>query len=606
MSRDLEKGLAPVRVLLVDDEEMNCDMLGRRLERDGYQVIVRSHALTIEDDIVNERIDIVLLDWMMPQRSGLEALRGLRSRFDAGRMPVIVATALDDEGTIALALSSGANDYVSKPISMRALLARIKVQMERRNAVLELDAIRNGLEDAVQERTRELVEANEALSVQIAEREAAEARAEAMAMHDALTGLPNRRHLHKALAEFLSTVDVSKRLAVVAVDLDRFKPVNDLYGHAVGDELLVKIAQMFVEQIAPDGFVARLGGDEFILIVPHQTDDELIARLTALVARFETQIVLSQHEVSVGASLGVAMAPLDGHDVDSLMRRADVALYRAKEDGRGRFAFFETGMDARAHDRAMLEQDLRAAVRADGVEAHFQPLVELSSGAVCGYEILARWTHPAHGSIPPSQFIPLAEETGLIGELCLNVLARACREALDWPDAPCLSLNISPTQLRDPALPQKILQVLSECGFPPARLEIEITESALVSDFDQARRALLSFKNQGMHIALDDFGTGYSSLRHLRELPFDVLKIDRSFVQGMGDSEEANTIVKTIIDLAKNLGLGVTAEGIETIDHAERLTALGCELGQGYYFGRPEAGRGENAAPRAAPAVARR
>jgi diguanylate cyclase (GGDEF)-like protein len=590
----MEPKTAPIpgRVLLVDDQEVNRDMLGRRLERAGYHVVMRSDALTIESDIVNERIDIVLLDWMMPERSGLDALRGLRLQYDAGRVPVIVATALDDEETIALALSAGANDYVSKPINVRALLARIKVQIERRAAMLDLDQIRSGLECAVQERTRELTEANEELSVQIAEREAAEQRAQSMAMHDALTGLPNRRHLHKALEQFLPTVDAHVSLAVVAVDLDRFKPVNDLYGHAVGDELLVKIAQMFVEEFQPEGFVARLGGDEFILIIPHQTDDELIGRLTALVTRFDTPITLSQNEVSVGVSLGVAMAPADGHDADSLMRRADVALYRAKEEGRGRFAFFETGMDARANERAMLEQDLRAAVRADTVEAHFQPLVQLGTGAVCGYEVLARWTHPERGPISPSQFIPLAEETGLIGDLCLNVLARACREALDWPDSPRLSVNISPVQLRDPALAQKVLRVLSECGFPPARLEIEITESALVEDFDQARRALLSFKNQGMHIALDDFGTGYSSLRHLRELPFDVLKIDQSFVHDMTDSDEASTIIKTIIHLAKNLGLGVTAEGIETLDHANRLTALGCELGQGYYFGRAVAGRG--------------
>jgi predicted signal transduction protein with EAL and GGDEF domain len=268
------------------------------------------------------------------------------------------------------------------------------------------------------------------------------------------------------------------------------------------------------------------------------------------------------------------------------MRRADVALYRAKQDGRGRFAFFEVGMDERVHERAALENDFRIAVRNDEIEPHFQPLVHLSTGEVLGYEILARWPHPVRGLVPPDQFIPLAEETGLIGALTFNVLRHACREALDWAGAPRISLNISPVQLKDPALPQKLLKVLAETGFPSQRLEVEITEDALVSDFDAARTILASLKNQGVAIALDDFGTGYSSLRHLRELPFDVLKIDRSFVHSMNESPEALALVKTIVALAKNLGLGVTAEGIESAAHAEALQTLGCELGQGFLYGR--------------------
>jgi diguanylate cyclase (GGDEF)-like protein len=567
------------RILLVDDEERNRDMLGRRLERAGYEVIYRADALSIETDIVDERIDAVILDWMMPQRSGLDALRGLRRCHDGERTPVIVATALDDDEIVAEVLEAGASDYVSKPIHMRVLLARLKVQLEKRNAVLALDVVRDGLEDAVRERTREL-------RAEMAEREAAEERARAMALHDALTGLPNRRHLHKALEDYLSRAQSTNPLAVVAVDLDRFKPVNDLYGHAVGDELLVRIADLLRHEIGDDGFAARLGGDEFILVLPYASEEQLLGRLTELVAKFETPFPLLGYEVSVGATLGVAMAPTDGADSDTLMRRADVALYRAKEDGRGRFAFFEPGMDERVHERAALENDLRIAIRNEIIEPYFQPLVQLETSQVLGYEILARWPHPERGLIPPDQFIHVAEETGLIGELTLNILGRACRESLNWPGAPRISLNISPVQLRDAALPQKLLAILAQNGFPPQRLEVEITENALVSDFEAARLILISLKNQGVHIALDDFGTGYSSLRHLRELPFDVLKIDRSFVHSMTDSEDAHTLVKTIVALAKNLGLGVTAEGIESVEHAEALQALGCELGQGFLYGR--------------------
>jgi diguanylate cyclase (GGDEF)-like protein len=420
--------------------------------------------------------------------------------------------------------------------------------------------------------------------------ELAQARqAAAMALHDALTGLPNRRHLISSLGALLDRRIEGNRLAVIAVDLDRFKPVNDLYGHAVGDELLIRIAELLSDDVGDQGFVARLGGDEFVMIVPSPGADALIGRLSALVSTFEAPLILDMHEVSVGATFGVAIAPDDGEEAALLLRRADAALYRAKQDGRGRFAFFEPGLDARALERAMLEHDLRLAVRNDEIVPHFQPLVDLETGVAGAFEILARWPHPTRGIVGPDQFIHIAEETGLIGEMTFNLLRRACREALHWPGGPRLSLNIAPAQLHDAALPQKILKVLAECGFAPGRLEIEITEDALVADFDAARTLLTSLKNLGVRIALDDFGTGYSSLRHLRELPFDVLKIDRSFVHSMTDSDEAKSIVRTIVHLAKSLRLAVTAEGIETESQAAELRALGCERGQGFLLGRPSA-----------------
>lgn len=413
---------------------------------------------------------------------------------------------------------------------------------------------------------------------------AAAEHAASLARHDALTGLPNRRHLHETLDTYLVE---GRHFALVAVDLDRFKPINDLYGHAVGDELLVKVARLLQEEAGEGGYVARIGGDEFILALPFEAEEVLVGQLTSVVARFDGPQKLARHEASVGATLGAAIAPADGQDADLLLRRADVALYRAKSEGRGRFAFFELGMDARAHERAALEHDLRIAIRNDEIVPHFQPLVRLEDGAITAYEVLARWPHPGRGVVGPEQFIPVALEIGLIGELTFNVLRRACRESVAWAGAPAISLNIAPLQLLDPTLPQKLLKILAECGFPPGRLEIEITEDALVADLEAARALLTSLKNVGVKISLDDFGTGYSSLRHLRELPFDHLKIDRSFVTNMSESDEALSIVKTIVQLAKNLGLGVTAEGIETAAQAQELQSLGCERGQGFHLGRP-------------------
>ncbi|HYD86051.1 MAG TPA: EAL domain-containing protein [Vitreimonas sp.] len=422
-------------------------------------------------------------------------------------------------------------------------------------------------------------------------------RAAAMALHDALTGLPNRRNLRETLERFLA--NSRPCFAVVAVDLDRFKPVNDLYGHAVGDEVLVKAARHLAEAAAPDGFAARLGGDEFVLVLPFESEDGLIHQLSSLIAQFAHPLRLGKNEVRVGATFGVAIAPADGDDADTLLRRADVALYRAKGEGRGRFSFFEHGMDARVMERAALERDLRVAIAEDEIIPYYQPLVQLASGSIGGYEVLVRWPHTERGLIQPDCFIPIAVETGLINEMTFNVLRRACRETLNWPGAPRISLNIAPVQLHDRALPQKLLQVLSECGFPPARLEIELTEDALVADLDAARTLLASLKNMDVRISLDDFGTGYSSLRHLRELPFDSLKIDRSFIRNMSDDEEALAIVKTIVQMAKSLGLGVTAEGIETERQAAELEALGCERGQGYHLGRPAASFAAELEPRA-------
>lgn len=413
----------------------------------------------------------------------------------------------------------------------------------------------------------------------------AEDRATRLAMHDQLTGLPNRRHLKGVLNWHLSQSRDAGELAVIAVNLDGFRPVNDLHGRGVADELLASVGQLLNMRAGIDGFVARLESDEFIVVLQNRTEEELMDWLSSLLTAIEAPFVLTSQEITIGASIGVAMAPTDGDDAETLLHRADLALRKAKEKTRGYFAFFKAGMDERVHERAQFEHDLWLAVSNDEIEPWFLPVARLNDNKVCGYEIVARWRHAERGLIEPGQFVPVAEGSDLVEELTLNVLRRACREAADWWGAPHLSINISPLMLQDEFLPIKILKILDETGFVAGRLEVELTETALGSDFEAARTIVASLKNQGIKIVLDNFGTGHSSLGQLWALPFDKLKIDRIFIEAMIQSREAGVMVRTIAALAKNLNIGVVAEGVETAEHAAALIDLGCETGQGDLYG---------------------
>jgi diguanylate cyclase (GGDEF)-like protein len=575
------------RILLVDDQPQNRDMLGRRLERRGYEVVLRESAVTIEDDIVNENIELILLDWMMPERSGLDALIGVRSRFDAEHVPVIVVTALDDGDVVSTALEAGANDYISKPIDLRVLTARVKAQLDRRAAVLELDEIRDGLERTVMERTQDLRSANQTLSAEIAEREAAEARAQSLARHDPLTGLANRRHFLEELERRLALVaEPDDGFALLFVDLDRFKPINDVHGHLIGDQLLQTIGMRLKSCIRDDSFAARLGGDEFAILLEGPADrDGIASAARRILNELANPILINGLSLTVGASVGIAISPSDGKTVEDILQHGDAAMLRAKED-RGVFKFFDSSIDEALKAKASLEAELRAAIPAGDILPYFQPVVELGTGKLAGFEVLARWPHKTRGMIPPTEFIPVAEEAGLVDAMFWALLARACRKSLDAPGDFMLAVNISPSQVRDQWFPEKVLRTLKETGFPAQRLEIEVTESATIGDIQRAKTSLMSLKNQGVKIALDDFGTGYSSLLLLRELPIDKIKIDRSFVAIMTTDRENAAIVGALIGLGKALNLQVTAEGIEDEETAEALRALGCGLAQGYLYGK--------------------
>ena len=409
---------------------------------------------------------------------------------------------------------------------------------------------------------------------------------------DALTGLPNRKRFYE-LAEIVFAEPAAQGHAILLLDLDRFKFVNDAHGHPAGDEVL-KLAADRLRGVTREGdLIARLGGDELALVLGHArgfapSEHEVNAIAARIVAIFANPFALGDGtSIQIGASVGIARINGAGASLVDLMHRADVALSRAKADGRNCFRAFEAGMDAEVRSRALLESDLRQAVADDAIVPFYQPLVDLGTGLPVGVEMLARWPHPTRGMVPPDAFIPLAEELGLIGNLTEHLLLRACRDIADWPPNIMLACNLSPLQLRDPGLPQAIRDVLATTGLPALRLELEVTESALVGDLDLARRSLAQLKALGVRLALDDFGTGYSSLRHLQTLPFDKIKIDRSFIAAMADDAESGKIVSAVVGLGHSLGLVTVAEGIETEEIAGLLRKLGCDIGQGWFYGRP-------------------
>jgi len=415
-------------------------------------------------------------------------------------------------------------------------------------------------------------------------------RAEMLAARDPLTGFLNRRTLTaEAAGLFRLAARRKKAVAVMMLDLDHFKAVNDVHGHAVGDALLRQVAaetQALVPQVA---LSARIGGDEFAFCLPFDpVDPGAVDRVAEqLVARLARPFHVEGAQLHLGGSVGIARSDQGGPDFDALMRSADIAMYAAKNAGRNRFAWFDESMEREFKARNDLERDLRAAIPKGEVLPFFDQQVDLSTGRLAGFEVLARWDHPVRGLVPPEQFIPAAEEAGLISDLSLSVMRQAFLTARDWHPSLSLSVNISPYQLRDAWLAQKIIKTLTETGFPAHRLEIEITENGLFTNLALAQTIVGSLKNQGIRIALDDFGTGYSSLAHLRALPFDRIKVDKSFVLSVMESTESAAIVHAITRLGESLNLPVTAEGVEDAEVEARLRAMGCSHGQGYLYGRP-------------------
>ncbi|HEY8247344.1 MAG TPA: EAL domain-containing protein [Hyphomicrobium sp.] len=422
--------------------------------------------------------------------------------------------------------------------------------------------------------------------IDITERKAAEARIAHMAHHDALTDLPNRVLFRQRMADALAQRSRTGSLTgALCIDLDNFKLVNDTLGHPIGDRLLQDVAERIERVIRQRDTAARLGGDEFAVLVPELKSPQELAVLAQRVIDVVSEPYLVEgHLVTVGTTIGIAVAPTDGGDADRLLRNADLALYRAKADGKSTFRFFEQEMDAQAQARRQLEIDLRSALAAEELEVHYQPLVDLVSRDVIGFEALLRWPHATRGYISPSEFIPLAEETGLITPLGNFVLARACADASEWPEHVKLAVNLSPMQFRVGNVFTNVKEALSATGLAPERLDLEITESVLLDRTDHVIAHLHALRALGVRISMDDFGTGYSSLSYLRAFPFDKIKIDRSFVRDLPGNRHTLAIVRAILGLASGLDMKVVAEGIETQADLACLAAEGCKEGQGFFF----------------------
>ncbi|WP_432769272.1 MAG: EAL domain-containing protein [Sphingopyxis sp.] len=429
----------------------------------------------------------------------------------------------------------------------------------------------------------------EDLNREIRERTEAEQRARYLADTDPLTGFLNRRALLADGQRLIASAAAERRhVALFLLDLDHFKTVNDIHGHAAGDRVLQVAAERIAAILPPTATMARLGGDEFVAMLPF--DGAARANIDALAAELvgalETPVAHDAQQIRVGASLGIALASEATMTMETMVRQADIAMYHCKDEGRNRYCWFEAGMEMAVQVRNQIETGIRSGMPRGEFLPHFEPQVDIATGRLVGFEMLMRWDSPEYGMIPPERFIPVAEESGLIGELSLQVVRQAMEIAKSWDSSIMLAVNISPQQLKDPWFSQKLTKLLVEVGFPASQLEVEITESSLFEDLPLVRSIVTSLKNQGVSLSLDDFGTGYSSLSHLRALPFDRIKIDRSFVAAMRDSADAQAIVVAIVRLGESLSMPITAEGVEDEATAIELTRLGCAKGQGWHYGR--------------------
>src|SRR3990167_8618581 len=429
----------------------------------------------------------------------------------------------------------------------------------------------------------------EDLNREIRERTEAERRARYLADTDPLTGFLNRRALLATGQQMIAgAVAEQRQIALFLLDLDHFKTVNDIHGHAAGDRVLQVAAERISAVLPPNATKARLGGDEFVamLVFEPSARADIDALAAELVTALDNVVAHDAQQIRIGASLGISLAGDARMTMETMVRQADIAMYHGKDEGRNRHIWFEPGMEMAVQVRNQIETGIREGMPRGEFIPHFEPQVDIATGRLIGFEMLMRWESPEYGLIPPERFIPVAEESGLIGELSLQVIRHAMEIAKRWDPSILLAVNISPQQLKDPWFSQKLTKLLVEVGFPASQLEVEITESSLFENLPLVRSIVTSLKNQGVSLSLDDFGTGYSSLSHLRALPFDRIKIDRSFITAMRGSADAHAIVVAIVRLGESLAMPITAEGVEDEATAIELTRLGCSKGQGWHFGR--------------------
>jgi len=550
------EGLPMSTILCIDDEPALLDEIVAMLKEEGYNVLQAADGAQGIEAIIAHAPDLVICDITMPRMDGHELIAKLRQDHPQhADTPVIFLSALAERHDVLKGIDIGADEYLTKPVDFELLIAKAKACL------------------------RQVKRMKVQTSQQLAQ----------MAHSDVLTGLANRALLKERLDQALQAAKRPQKLAVLFLDLDRFKNINDTLGHTVGDELLRAVATRLRDCVRETDTIARLGGDEFAVV---QTLGRQPQGATILAKRIRETLQapfdLTGHQVVVDTSIGIAVAPDDGVEWDEVLKNADLALYEAKHQGRGQYRFFEPAMAERMQVRRALEVGLRTALENDQFELHYQPLVNVKENKLVGFEALLRWHHPERGIVPPSDFISIAEDTGLINPIGDWVLQEACAEATTWPDDFSIAVNVSPVQIRSGTLPLKVVNALAKSGLLASRLELEVTESMLLESDEDTLAVLSQLRELGVAVVIDDFGTGYSSLSYLKNHPFDKVKIGRSIANDVVHSHEAISIVRAVIDLAKALNMTTTAEGIETEGHLDIIKAQGCTYAQGYLFGRPQ------------------
>jgi diguanylate cyclase (GGDEF)-like protein len=572
------------RILVVDDVEDNRALLVRRFRARNYEAVEADSGAMALDLVFSAPFDAVLLDIMMPGIDGLETLRRIRAEERLRSVPVIMVTAKTERRDIVEALEAGADDFISKPVDFAVAFARVKGHVERKRAA-----------DALEFANRALVRSNEELKEEIANRKRSEARTEYLAQHDALTGLGNQTLLKARVSQAIDDAARNdRRITLAFVDLDNFKIINDSLGPAVGDEFLKILAARMVDFARAGDTVVRLGRDEFVVLIdqagPAENIPHVVQKLKDCIAE---PARINGRELAVTSSIGVATYPDDGADVDALLTNAEAAAQRAKDRGRDNFQFYRPEFNTKAYERLMLLEALRNALLRSEFSLLYQPQVDLRSGRTFGMEALIRWRHPTLGWLGPGDFIPIAEQTGLIGAIGEWVMREACRQNKLWQDAglapAIVCVNVSARQFGEPGLTRCVADALAESGLSARFLELELTESLIMQDLGQAVATMNDLRRLGVQLSIDDFGTGYSSLAALTVFPLSRLKVDKSFVDNVAENENDRAVVKAIISLGKNLNLRVIAEGVETAEQVAFLRDNGCDEIQGYYVAKPMA-----------------
>jgi len=545
-----------LRILLVEDNAGDARLLREMFAKESPNSFEMTHVSNMRDAVIHLAkggVDIVLLDLGLPDTYGLESVQ--QAHAAAPGIPLIVLTGLDDEALAGEAMKAGAQDYL------------IKGQIENR-------ALPRALRHAI-DRHRVQVETTY------------------LAQHDAVTDLPNRLVLNDRISQAISLARRRKTAtAVVFLDLDRFKYINDSLGHAIGDRLLQSVALRLVASVRDSDTVTRQGGDEFVILLSEIASSQDAAKSAKrILLSLTAPHLIGVHELHIDGSIGISVYPVDGEDAETLIKNADTAMYHAKENGRNNFQYFTAEMNVKVVARQSLEASLRRALEREEFLLHYQPKVNLNTGEITSVEALIRWQHPDRGLVSPAEFVPIAEDSGLILPIGRWVLREACRQTRAWHDAGLppipAAVNVSSAEFRKTDFVESVRTILKETGLEGRYLELELTESVLMDDAKFTASVLQELKGMGIRLAADDFGTGYSSLSYLREFPIDILKIDRSFINQITADCDGSTIVDAIISMGKSLKHVVVAEGIETQEQRAYLQAHHCQEGQGYLFSRP-------------------